>query len=230
MKAPTDQSGPGDCSRQPASTGLADCPCLRPHLLPCLPHSLLAPRSTGTLLPLSPGGPCDLLPFRVRFFCLLWLSLWTPGYIRLCAGTLAPDTKEFSLTKYCSERCGGCCICSRWSCVYYHPSSLRDCAHRPTAAIYRGTVNDPTPFPAPSKTHGSYHWAFERILSAGLVPLTVASFVTSGTNYPIIDGLLGVSLVMHSHIGVRVFVYFSLTPTLLLPPCSAQPRPCRSGC
>ena len=76
------------------------------------------------------------------------------------------------------------------------------------AAIYRGTVNDPTPFPPPSKSHGSYHWAFERILSAGLVPLTVASFVTSGTNYPIIDGLLGVSLVMHSHIGVRIFASF----------------------
>ena len=148
----------------------------------------------------------------------------------MCGETLAPGTKEFLLTHYCSERCGGCCICSRWSCVYSPSSSLCACAHRPTAAIYRGTVNDPTPFPAPSKTHGSYHWAFERILSAGLVPLTVASFVTSGTNYPIIDGLLGVSLVMHSHIGVRVFVYFSLTPTLLLPPCSAQPRPCRSGC
>ncbi|OSD08131.1 CybS-domain-containing protein, partial [Trametes coccinea BRFM310] len=69
------------------------------------------------------------------------------------------------------------------------------------AAIYRGTVNDPTPFPPPSKTHGSYHWAFERLLSAGLVPLTVAAFATSGTSYPILDGLLGVSLVMHSHIG-----------------------------
>lgn len=77
-----------------------------------------------------------------------------------------------------------------------------------STAIYRGTVNDPTPFPTPSKTHGSYHWAFERILSAGLVPLTVASFVTSGTNYPILDGLLGVSLVMHSHIGVRVFSFY----------------------
>ena len=80
-----------------------------------------------------------------------------------------------------------------------------------STAIYRGTVNDPTPFPTPSKTHGSYHWAFERILSAGLVPLTVASFVTSGTNYPILDGLLGVSLVMHSHIGVRIFLSFHST-------------------
>ena len=87
---------------------------------------------------------------------------------------------------------------------------------RSITAIYRGTVNDPTPFPPPSKSHGSYHWAFERILSAGLVPLTVASFVTSGTNYPIIDGLLGVSLVMHSHIGVRIFASFVLHSLVLL--------------
>lgn len=71
------------------------------------------------------------------------------------------------------------------------------------AAIYKGTVNDPTDFPPPSKSHGSYHWAFERLLSAGLVPLTAAAFVTSGSNYPVVDGLLGISLVMHSHIGVR---------------------------
>ena len=71
-------------------------------------------------------------------------------------------------------------------------------------AIIRGTVNDPTTFPPPSRTHGSYHWAFERLLSAGLVPLTVAAFVTSGSNYPVLDGLLGISLVIHSHIGVRI--------------------------
>ncbi|KAF8921616.1 mitochondrial inner membrane protein [Mucidula mucida] len=71
----------------------------------------------------------------------------------------------------------------------------------PGGPVYKGTVNDPTTFPTPSKSHGSYHWAFERLLSAGLVPLTAATFVTSGTNYPILDGILGVSLVMHSHIG-----------------------------
>lgn len=65
-------------------------------------------------------------------------------------------------------------------------------------------MNDPTDFPPPSKSHGSYHWAFERLLSAGLVPLTAAAFVTSGSNYPVLDGILGVSLVMHSHIGVRL--------------------------
>ena len=64
-------------------------------------------------------------------------------------------------------------------------------------------MNDPTSFPAPSRTHGSHHWAFERLLYAGLVPLTAAAFATSGSSYPILDGILGVSLVMHSHIGVR---------------------------
>ncbi|RDX54616.1 mitochondrial inner membrane protein [Lentinus brumalis] len=87
-----------------------------------------------------------------------------------------------------------------------------DFAYVPGGPIFRGSVNDPTPFPPPSKSHGSYHWAFERLLSAGLVPLTVASFVTSGTNYPIIDGLLGVSLVMHSHIGFDSIVVDYLHP------------------
>ena len=69
-------------------------------------------------------------------------------------------------------------------------------------AIYRGTVNDAVPYPPPSKTHGSYHWAFERILSAALVPITAAAAVTTGSQYPLIDAILGVSLVIHSHIGV----------------------------
>ena len=71
-------------------------------------------------------------------------------------------------------------------------------------AILKGTVNDPTSFPPPSRSHGSHHWAFERLLSASLVPLTAAAVVTTGSQYPIVDGLLGIALVMHSHIGVRV--------------------------
>ncbi|KAF5313912.1 hypothetical protein D9619_013069 [Psilocybe cf. subviscida] len=74
-------------------------------------------------------------------------------------------------------------------------------AYVPGGPILKGTVNDPTTFPAPSPIHGAYHWAFERFLSAALVPLTAAAFVTSGSNYAIMDGLLGVTLVMHSHIG-----------------------------
>lgn len=66
-------------------------------------------------------------------------------------------------------------------------------------------MNDPTSFPPASRVHGSYHWAFERLLSAGLIPLTVAAFVTSTTAHPILDGLLGATLVIHSHIGVSLF-------------------------
>lgn len=71
------------------------------------------------------------------------------------------------------------------------------------AAIIQGTVNEPTTFPAPNRSHGSYHWAFERLLAASLLPLTGAAFATSGSVYPVLDGILGVSLIMHSHIGVR---------------------------
>lgn len=66
-------------------------------------------------------------------------------------------------------------------------------------------MNDPTTFPPPNKSHGSYHWAFERLLAASLLPITGAAFVTSGSAYPVLDGILGVSLVMHSHIGVCLF-------------------------
>ena len=69
----------------------------------------------------------------------------------------------------------------------------------------RGTVNDPTPFPTPSRVHGSHHWAFERLLSVALVPMTVSAFVVSPTAYPILDGVLAMSLVVHSHIGVSIF-------------------------
>ena len=109
------------------------------------------------------------------------------------------------LTGICSEGRSGLCIRSRWSCVAVQSLSFVFRAQGLCwiAAIYKGTVNDPTSFPPPSKSHGSYHWAFERFLAAGLVPLTAAAFVTSGSSAPLLDGILGVSLVMHSHIGVR---------------------------
>ncbi|KIK95834.1 hypothetical protein PAXRUDRAFT_139808 [Paxillus rubicundulus Ve08.2h10] len=87
------------------------------------------------------------------------------------------------------------------SALQVRNSSSSTMQYVPGGPIYKGTVNDPTTFPPPSRTHGSYHWAFERLLSASLVPMTAAAFVASGTAYPILDGLLGISLVMHSHIG-----------------------------
>ncbi|KAF1831312.1 mitochondrial inner membrane protein [Decorospora gaudefroyi] len=63
-----------------------------------------------------------------------------------------------------------------------------------------GTTNDPTPVPDPDYAHGSYHWSFERIISAGLVPLTIAPFAAGSLN-PVTDSILCALLVVHSHIG-----------------------------
>lgn len=48
-------------------------------------------------------------------------------------------------------------------------------------AILKGTVNDAVDALPVSKSHGSYHWAFERLLSAALIPLTVSAVVASPT-------------------------------------------------
>lgn len=51
------------------------------------------------------------------------------------------------------------------------------------AAILKGTVNDATSFPSPNAAHGSYHWAFERVLSASLIPVMGAAAVSTGSAY-----------------------------------------------
>jgi len=63
-----------------------------------------------------------------------------------------------------------------------------------------GTTNDPVPVPDPDYAHGSYHWSFERIVSAGLIPLTIAPFAAGSLN-PLSDSILCALLVVHSHIG-----------------------------
>ncbi|GJE90910.1 succinate dehydrogenase cytochrome B small subunit domain-containing protein [Phanerochaete sordida] len=90
--------------------------------------------------------------------------------------------------------------------------SHSDTVYVPGGPIYKGTVNDPTTFPPPNRSHGSYHWAFERLLSAALVPMTAAAFVTSGSSYPVLDGILGISLVVHSHLGFDSIVVDYLHP------------------
>jgi len=79
------------------------------------------------------------------------------------------------------------------------PSSRHE--YIPGGPVLEGTVNDPSPFPPTSRAEGSHHWAFERLLSAALIPLTGAAFVTSGSHFPVLDGVLAISLVIHSHIG-----------------------------
>ncbi|KAL5404412.1 hypothetical protein PMIN06_008990 [Paraphaeosphaeria minitans] len=63
-----------------------------------------------------------------------------------------------------------------------------------------GSVNTAVPVPNPDYSHGSYHWSFERLLAAGLVPLTVAPFAAGSLN-PVTDSILCALLVLHSHIG-----------------------------
>ncbi|CBX97877.1 hypothetical protein IAQ61_000943 [Plenodomus lingam] len=68
-----------------------------------------------------------------------------------------------------------------------------------------GTTNDPVPVPNPDYTHGSYHWTFERIVSAGLIPLTIAPFAAGSLN-PVTDSILCALLVIHSHIGFEACI------------------------
>ncbi|KAI4287949.1 MAG: hypothetical protein L6R35_002786 [Caloplaca aegaea] len=65
-----------------------------------------------------------------------------------------------------------------------------------------GGVNDPAPVPEPSPTHGSYHWVFERAMSAALIPLTIAPFA-AGTLNPVMDAILCAGIILHSHIGFQ---------------------------
>lgn len=58
-------------------------------------------------------------------------------------------------------------------------------------------MNDPTTFPPPNKAHGQYHWTFERLLSAALVPLVGATAVSSVN--PVLDGVLCTAIVAHTH-------------------------------
>ncbi|KAF3002402.1 membrane anchor subunit of succinate dehydrogenase, Sdh4 [Curvularia kusanoi] len=68
-----------------------------------------------------------------------------------------------------------------------------------------GTANEPVAVPNPDYTHGSYHWSFERIVSAGLIPLTVAPFAAGSLN-PVTDSILCALLVIHSHIGFEACI------------------------
>ncbi|KAF2182488.1 CybS-domain-containing protein [Zopfia rhizophila CBS 207.26] len=68
-----------------------------------------------------------------------------------------------------------------------------------------GTVNDPAPVPTPEPTHGAYHWSFERLVSAGLVPLCIAPFAAGSLN-PVMDATLCALLIIHSHIGFEACI------------------------
>lgn len=63
-------------------------------------------------------------------------------------------------------------------------------------------MNDPAPVPPPSPSHGSYHWTFDRLVAASLIPLTVAPFAAGSLN-PTMDAVLCATLLIHSHTGFQ---------------------------
>lgn len=86
-------------------------------------------------------------------------------------------------------------------------SAHRETATRPrsltkNADVPTHLVNDPAPVPTPSPSHGSYHWTFDRLLAAGLVPLTVAPFAAGSLN-PVLDATLCGAILVHSHTGFQ---------------------------
>ncbi|KAI1432844.1 mitochondrial succinate dehydrogenase cytochrome b560 subunit D [Xylaria sp. CBS 124048] len=86
----------------------------------------------------------------------------------------------------------------------FHASSSRSLLP-PGPQVLKGTVNDATPVPDPKPTHGSYHWTFERLVAAGLVPLTVAPFAAGSLN-PALDAALCALLLVHSHAGMQSII------------------------
>ncbi|KAI0870445.1 mitochondrial succinate dehydrogenase cytochrome b560 subunit D [Hypoxylon argillaceum] len=86
----------------------------------------------------------------------------------------------------------------------FHASSRRSLLP-PGPQVIKGTVNDAVPVPDPTPTHGSYHWTFERVIAAGLVPLTVAPFAAGSLN-PALDAVLCALLLVHSHTGFQSII------------------------
>lgn len=63
-------------------------------------------------------------------------------------------------------------------------------------------MNDPVRVPPPSPSHGSYHWTFDRLVAASLIPLTVTPFAAGSLN-PTLDAILCATILIHSHTGFQ---------------------------
>ena len=73
----------------------------------------------------------------------------------------------------------------------------------------KGTVNDAAETFEAHKAHGSYHWTFERLLSAGLIPIMGGAAVSTGSAYA--------SFTLSFFLGLT-FYHSSQIPTLPIYP------------
>ncbi|KAF9096415.1 membrane anchor subunit of succinate dehydrogenase, Sdh4 [Mortierella sp. AD031] len=100
---------------------------------------------------------------------------------------------------------------STHSRVYFHASRHAAAATGKTAAdvteVYKAVAYK---IPASNHLHGSYHWDFERLLSVSMIPLLAASAINGA--HPITDGLLGVVVPIHCHVGFDAMITDYLHP------------------
>jgi len=95
----------------------------------------------------------------------------------------------------------------------FHASTRKEIL-KPLPQVIHGTMNDAVPIPPSSPTHGSYHWTFERLVAAGLIPLTVAPFA-AGSLSPVADAILCAAIIIHSHIGFQALIIDYIPPKRL---------------
>lgn len=68
-----------------------------------------------------------------------------------------------------------------------------------------GTVNDAYKIPLVDYFEGSYHWAYERIVTLSLIPLATFPFF-GGVEHPLIDSIFSVGLLFHVHAGFKACI------------------------
>ncbi|KAG0038742.1 membrane anchor subunit of succinate dehydrogenase, Sdh4 [Podila clonocystis] len=94
--------------------------------------------------------------------------------------------------------------------VYFHATRTAATQGQSPASVTDVYKQQPYKIPTPNQLHGSYHWDFERLLSISMVPLLAASAINGA--HPITDGLLGVVVPIHCHVGFDAMVTDYLHP------------------
>ncbi|KAF9433388.1 membrane anchor subunit of succinate dehydrogenase, Sdh4 [Entomortierella beljakovae] len=92
--------------------------------------------------------------------------------------------------------------------VYFHASrSVAADSPSNVTDVYKTAPYNVLPI---DQVHGSYHWDFERVLCVSMIPLLAASALNGA--HPITDGLLGVVIPIHAHMGFDAMITDYLNP------------------